>query len=191
MTDLLTERASFTRMDRSTRHDWDVIGRHLADYTANTLADRILAELAHMGDEHGGFAVDRLTHSLQTAHLAEQDGCDEEYLVCALVHDIGDGLAPLNHCDLAAAVVKPYVSEANHWMVKYHGVLQGYYFWHHIGLDRNARDALKGCEHYERTEEFCAKYDMLAFDPDGVTPPLSHYEPLIRSTFTHVDFAEG
>lgn len=191
MTDLLTERAAFTRMDRSTRHDWAVIGRHLADYAANALADRILAELGHMGDEHGGFAVDRLTHSLQTAHLAEQDGHDEEYLACALVHDIGDGLAPLNHCDLAAAVVKPYVSEANHWMVKNHGVLQGYYFWHHIGWDRNARDALRGSEHYERTEEFCAKYDMLAFDPDGVTPPLSYYEPLIRSTFTYVDSAAG
>lgn len=191
MTDLLTERAAFTRMDQSTRHDWAVIGRHLADYTANTLADRILAELGHMGGEHGGFAVDRLTHSLQTAHLAEQDGHDEEYLVCALVHDIGDGLAPLNHCDLAAAVVKPYVSEANHWMVKNHGVLQGYYFWHHIGWDRNARDALRGSEHYERTEEFCAKYDMLAFDPDGTTPPLSHYEPLIRKTFTYVNYAEG
>lgn len=191
MTDLLTERAAFTRMDQSTRHDWAVIGRHLADYTANTLADRVLAELGHMGGEHGGFAVDRLTHSLQTAHLAEQDGHDEEYLVCALVHDIGDGLAPLNHCDLAAAVVKPYVSEANHWMVKNHGVLQGYYFWHHIGWDRNARDALRGSEHYERTEEFCAKYDMLAFDPDGTTPPLSHYEPLIRKTFTYVNYAEG
>ena len=191
MTDLLTERAAFTRMDQSTRHDWAVIGRHLADYTANTLADRVLAELGHMGGEHGGFAVDRLTHSLQTAHLAEQDGHDEEYLVCALVHDIGDGLAPLNHCDLAAAVVKPYVSEANHWMVKNHGVLQGYYFWHHIGWDRNARDALRDSEHYERTEEFCAKYDMLAFDPDGTTPPLSHYEPLIRKTFTHVNYAEG
>lgn len=191
MTDLLTERAAFTRMDQSTRHDWAVIGRHLVDYTANTLADRILAELGHMGGEHGGFAVDRLTHSLQTAHLAEQDGHDEEYLVCALVHDIGDGLAPLNHCDLAAAVVKPYVSEANHWMVKNHGVLQGYYFWHHIGWDRNARDALRGSEHYERTEEFCAKYDMLAFDPDGTTPPLSHYEPLIRKTFTYVNHPEG
>lgn len=191
MTDLLTERAAFTRMDQSTRHDWAVIGRHLVDYTANTLADRILAELGHMGGEHGGFAVDRLTHSLQTAHLAEQDGHDEEYLVCALVHDIGDGLAPLNHCDLAAAVVKPYVSEANHWMVKNHGVLQGYYFWHHIGWDRNARDALRGSEHYERTEEFCAKYDMLAFDPDGTTPPLSYYEPLIRKTFTYVNYPES
>ena len=141
MTDLLTERAAFTRMDQSTRHDWAVIGRHLVDYTANTLADRILAELGHMGGEHGGFAVDRLTHSLQTAHLAEQDGHDEEYLVCALVHDIGDGLAPLNHCDLAAAVVKPYVSEANHWMVKNHGVLQGLLLLapHRLGPQRPGR----------------------------------------------------
>ncbi len=187
MTDLQTHRATFTRMDQSTEKDWDIITNHLVDYTRRTLADRIIEELTHMQGDHGGFAVDRLAHSLQTAHLTEQDGRDDEYVICALIHDIGDGLAPLNHADLAAAVLEPYVSEANHWMVKHHGILQGYYFWHHIGLDRNARDAFKDHEHYEHTEEFCAKYDMVAFDPDGVTPPLSHYEPLIRSTFTFVD----
>lgn len=175
MSDLLSERAAFSRCDEGTQHDWDVIMAHMSDGIETVVAERALAELERLGDDHGGFPVDRLTHSLQTAHLAEIDGQDEEYVVCALLHDMGDLLAPYNHADIAAAVVKPYVSEANHWMVANHGTVQGYYFFHFLGLDRNARDALKSHEHYELTEAFCAKYDQLAFDPDGVTPPLSHY----------------
>ncbi len=176
-------RATFTRMDQSTAEDWQIIMTSLRRHAETTVADRVLAQLAHLEGDHGGFAVDRLSHSLQTAHVAEQDGRDDEYVLCALLHDIGDVLAPFNHPEIAAAILKPYVSEANHWMVKHHGIVQGYYFWHHIGLDRNARDALRDSEFYDHTEEFCAKYDMPAFDPDGVTPPLSHYEPLVRTTF--------
>jgi predicted HD phosphohydrolase len=175
MSDLLNQRATFTRMDQSTKEDWDIIITHLLTHAATSVPTQVLEQLVRLEGDHGGFAVDRLTHSLQTAHLAEQDGRDEEYVVCALLHDIGDVLAPLNHPEIAAAIVKPYVSEGNHWMVQNHGTVQGYYFWHHIGLDRNARDALKDNEYYAHTEEFCAKYDQLAFDPDGVTPPLSHY----------------
>ncbi|MGI9623165.1 MAG: HD domain-containing protein [Acidimicrobiales bacterium] len=177
------ERASFTRMDQSTAEDWQIIMSKLQEHAETTVADSVMEQLVHLEGSHGGFAVDRLTHSLQTAHLAEQDGRDEEYILCALLHDIGDVLAPFNHPEIGAAVLQPYVSEANHWMVRHHGIVQGYYFWHHIGLDRNARDELKGNEHYEHTVEFCAKYDMPAFDPDGVTPPLSHFEHLVRSCF--------
>lgn len=175
-------RAKFTRMDESTAEDWSLI---MAEHgrLVDALADRIIGQLELLDAQAGGFAVDRLTHSLQTAHRAEADGRDDSYLVCALVHDIGDVLGPLDHAEIAAAILKPWVSADHHWMVQHHGEFQGYYFWHHIGGDRNARDAFRGHEHYELTEEFVRKYDMPAFDPDYPTPPLSHYEPLVRSFF--------
>jgi predicted HD phosphohydrolase len=175
-------KAAFTRMDESTPEEWaGIMAEH--DGLLAVLPDRILDQLRQLDAVAGGFAVDRLTHSLQTAHRAEADGRDDAYLVCALLHDIGDVLGPLNHQDVAAAVLRPWVSDAYHWMVQQHAVFQGYYFWHHIGGDRNARDALAGHDHYDLTEEFVRKYDMPAFDPDYPTPPLEHYEPLIRSFF--------
>jgi predicted HD phosphohydrolase len=175
-------RASFRRMDESTVEDWvGIMSQH--DGLVKALPDRVLDQLRALDAEAGGFAVDRLTHSLQTAHRAEKDGRDEPYVACALLHDIGDILGPLNHADIAAAVLRPWVSDAYHWMVKQHAVFQGYYFWHHIGGDRNARDAFRGHEFYDLTEEFVRKYDMPAFDPDYPTPPLEHYEPLVRALF--------
>jgi predicted HD phosphohydrolase len=99
------------------------------------------------------------------------------------LHDVGDVLSPLNHADVAAAIVKPWVPNAYHWMVQQHGVFQGYYFWHYLGENRNARDELRGHEYYELGEEFVRKYDMLAFDPEYPTPPLENYEPLLRGFF--------
>ena len=100
-----------------------------------------------------------------------------------MIHDIGDNLAPMNHPSIAAGIVKPFVSEANHWMVLHHGIFQGYYFWHHLGLDRNTRDQFVDSPFYDYTEEFCAKYDQVAFDPDYKSEPLEHFVPLIRSAF--------
>lgn len=174
--------ANFTRMDESTAEDWTrIMAQHSG--LVKALPDRVLDQMRLLDSEAGGFAVDRLTHSLQTAHRAEADGRDEPYLVCAVLHDIGDVLGPLNHADIAAALVRPWVSDAYHWMVQQHAVFQGYYFWHHIGGDRNARDAFRGHEYYDLTEEFVRKYDMPAFDPDYPTPPLEHYEPLVRAFF--------
>src|SRR5207237_975355 len=130
---------SFTRMVDATREDYAIIARHALGFTQG-LPDRILRHLALLAGDTGGYAVDRLTHSLQTATRAQRDGRDEEYVVCALVHDIGDTLASLNHSELAAVIVQPFVSEENHWIVKQHGIFQGYYFFHHMGLDRNMRD---------------------------------------------------
>ena len=110
-------------------------------------------------------------------------GESDEYVACALIHDIGDTLSPYNHPAIAAAIVKPFVSEANHWMVEHHGIFQGYYFWHHIGLDRDTREKFRGHEWFEYTEEFCAKYDSPAFDSSFKSNPLEHYEPLIRTFF--------
>ncbi|HEV2368414.1 MAG TPA: HD domain-containing protein [Acidimicrobiales bacterium] len=178
----MQSRALFKRMDESTAEDWALIsGRH--DDALDALPDHLLEQLRMLDNESGGFLVDRLTHSLQTAHRAEVDGRDDAYLVCALLHDIGDVLGPRNHADIAAAVLRPWVSDAYLWMVQQHAVFQGYYFWHHIGGDRNARDAVRGHEYYDLAEEFVRKYDMPAFDDEYPTPPLEHYEPLVRSFF--------
>ena len=121
-----------------------------------------------------------ITHSLQTATRALRDGRDEEYVVCALLHDIGDTLGTYNHADIAAAIVKPFVSDANLWLIEHHGIFQGYYFFHHVGLDRNMRDRFAGGAHYEYTAEFCDLYDSPAFDQRGETLPLQIFEPLLR-----------
>ena len=170
---------SFTRMVDATAEDFGLIARHALGFQQN-LPDRILAHLALLAGDTGGYAVDRLTHSLQTATRAHRDGRDEEYVVCALVHDVGDTLASLNHSELAAVVVQPFVSEENHWMVENHGIFQGYYFFHHVGMDRNMREAFRGHPCFARTEEFCAKYDAPAFDAHGQTRPLAFFEPMVR-----------
>ncbi len=175
-------RAAFTTFEESTKEEWALITSQLAT-TQAMAGENIVAQLQLLARDHGGFPVTRLEHSLQTASRAEADGRDDEYVLCALLHDIGDTLAPYNHPSIAAGIVKPFVSEANHWMVEHHGIFQGYYFWHHIGMDRDARDRFADSPYYEYTEEFCAKYDQTAFDPDYVSAPLSHYVPLIRRYF--------
>ena len=172
-------RAAFTSMERSTGEDWAIIGTSFVPF-AQKLPDRILAHLRLLDGDYGGFAVDRLTHSLQTATLAHRAGEDEEYVVCALLHDIGDTLGSFNHADIGAAIVKPFVSEANHWMVEKHGVFQGYYFFHHIGLDRNMREQFRGHPAFERTALFCEKYDGPAFQPGLEPMPLEAFEPMLR-----------
>ncbi len=172
-------RATFTTFEESTQQEWREIMQQLPT-TQAMAAHNALEQLRMLGSDHGGFPVSRLEHSLQTATRADADGRDEEYVLCALLHDIGDTLAPYNHPAIGAAMLKPFVSDAHHWMVEHHGIFQGYYFWHHIGADRNTRDQFRDSPYYELTEEFCAKYDQTAFDPDYVSAPLEHFEPLIR-----------
>ncbi len=174
--------ATFIRMEDSTKQDWQIIMDQHQDL-ADGVADNVLAQLRGIETAAGGFAVDRLFHSLQTAYRAELDGKDEKYLMCCLLHDVGDLLAPDNHPAIAAAIVKPFVSEGYHWMVAKHGIFQGYHFWHHLGGDRHARDRFEGHEFYDLCDEFIAKYDMPAFDPDFATPTLDYYEPMLRQFF--------
>ncbi|WP_322032887.1 HD domain-containing protein [Paraburkholderia sp. J76] len=174
------QRATFGHMEQATREDWACIAADFLPF-ARELADRVLAHLRLLDGDFGGFPVDRLTHSLQTATLAHRDGRDEEYVVCALLHDIGDTLGTFNHPDIAAAILKPFVSPENHWMVEKHGIFQGYYFFHHLGLDRNLREQYRGqSELFERTAEFCQKYDAAAFRLDYDTLPLRFFEPMVR-----------
>lgn len=175
----MSARATFTRMEDSTQADWALIMPE-AMKMARALPDRVMAHLKLLDGDFGGFPIDRLHHCLQSATLAHRDGRDEAYVVCALLHDIGDTLGTYNHPDIDAAILKPFVSEANMWMVQHHGIFQGYNFFHHIGLDRNMRDQFKGHPHAEQTAEFVEKYDNPAFDPLAETLPLSFFEPMVR-----------
>ena len=173
---------SFTAMRDATREDYAIIGRHSLEFFQG-LPGRILRHLELLRGDTGGYAVDRLTHSLQSATRAHRDGKDDEYVVCALIHDIGDTLASANHSELAATILEPFVSEKNHWIVKHHGIFQGYYFFHHLGLDRNARDRYRDHEYFRDCAEFCEKYDQNCFDPAYDTMPLEAFEPMVNAVF--------
>lgn len=175
-------RATFKSFVDSTRDDWMIIGRETAEFNKG-LADRVLGHLRILRGDYGGFPIDRLEHSLQTATRAHRDGRDEEYVVCALLHDIGDTLGSYNHPDIAAAILKPFVSEQNHWMVANHGVFQGYYFFEHLGLNKNMREQYQGHPWYEYTAQFCHLYDQAAFDPDYESETLEFFEPMVRRVF--------
>jgi predicted HD phosphohydrolase len=172
-------KAKFHAMTEGTQADWAAIAEAGRSFN-EAYGDRLLTALRELGADTGGFAVDRLTHSLQTATRAHRDGRDEEYVVCALMHDIGDLMGPANHAEIGAVIMKPYVSEANHWMLDKHGIFQGYYFFHHLGLDRDMREQFRGHPHFEYCAQFCHLYDQSAFDPDYETAPLEFFEPMLR-----------
>jgi len=175
-------RAGFRAMTEGTAEDWAIIG---ADYlhSLQTTVPRIMGHLRLLADGHGGFAVDRLEHSLQTATRAHRAGRSDDYVACALLHDIGDTLCPADHPSIAAAIVAPYVGEELTWMVAHHAVFQGYFYFHHLGLDRNARDKYAGHPYYDLTEEFCAEFDQAAFDPSYPSMALEDFVPLLEHVF--------
>ncbi|MFZ6649660.1 HD domain-containing protein [Undibacterium sp. TJN25] len=175
----MNARANFTRMQDSTQQDWQLIGGEFREFSKG-LPDRVIKHLQILDGDYGGFPIDRYTHSLQTATRALRDGKDEEYVVCALLHDIGDTLGSFNHPDIAAAILKPFVADENLWMVQNHGIFQGYYFFDHIGLNKNMRDQFAGHPFFERTAEFCELYDNPAFDAKAETLPMSEFEPMVR-----------
>jgi predicted HD phosphohydrolase len=178
----MTETVSFTRMDEGTWEDYQLLDRRFHAHAAG-FADEVLAMLPKLGGDRIGYKIDRLQHSLQTATRAQRDGAEEEIVVAALLHDIGDVLAPYNHADIAAGILRPYVSQATHWLVAKHGVFQGYYYWHHYGQDRNAREKYRGHPWFERTAEFCERWDQTSFDPGYDTLPLAAFEPMVRRLF--------
>jgi predicted HD phosphohydrolase len=173
------QRAGFTAMEHGTQEDWALIGGKFGEF-AKKLPDRVLTHLKLLDGDFGGFPVDRLEHSLQTATRAHRDGRDEPYVVMALLHDIGDTLGSYNHPEIAAAMLKPFVSEELHWIAQNHGAFQGYYYFHFLGMDRDTRDRFLGNPHYEACREFCAKYDQAAFDPEYESLPLEFFEPMVR-----------
>lgn len=175
-------KASFTTMKESSKEDWEIIGLQFREY-AKDLPKRIINHLKLLDGDFGGFPIDRLQHSLQTATLAYKAGESEEYVVCALLHDIGDSLGTYNHADIAGVILKPFISEENHWMIEKHAIFQGYYFFHHIGLERDMREEFRGHKYFERTAIFCEKYDSCAFDKNIENIPLDFFLPMINRIF--------
>ena len=169
---------SFTAMEHGTREDYELLSG-LEEQQMQGFPDRVLGWLRTM-DDSVGYQITRLEHSLQAATRALRAGEDEETVVCVLLHDIGDYLAPANHSEVAAAVLRPYVSEKNYWVVKHHGVFQGVYYFHHVGADPQARERWKDHPYYQATVDFCAHYDQNSFDPDYAWEPLEFFEPMVR-----------
>ena len=174
---------SFTRMEDGTAEEYAFL-TPLYEKCRSGVSDRLLELLKAMKGDNLGYEVDRYTHSLQSATRAESDGADEETVVCALLHDLGDVIAPDNHSEVISSILRPYISEKNHWVLKHHGLFQGYYYFHHIGGDRNARERYKDHPFYQDCVDFCEKWDQTSFDPDYPTLPLESFEPMVRKVLT-------
>ena len=177
----------FTQMRDGTREDYELLHGLERQYVA-ALPDRLLVALRRLDDSLAGYKVTRLEHSLQTATRAQRDRADVDMVVAALVHDIGDGLAPENHSQVAAAILRPYVRAEVTWTVLMHGLFQLRYFGHHVGLDPEAREQHRDHPWYDTCDRFCADWDQTSFDPDYPTEPLEAFAPLVREVFTRPAF---
>lgn len=172
------EKMHFTRMDQGTDEDFRIL-KQVHEHTLNELPDRLFGLLRDLSRDTA-YNITRYDHCLQSATRALRDGKDEEYVVVALLHDSCETLGPFNHGEVIAGILKPFISRDNYWMLAQHGLFQTYFYAAHLGLDPNARDKFKSDPAYERTVEFCAKYDEVSFDPDYKNEPLATFEPMVR-----------
>ena len=177
----------FRRMDEGTAEDYALLDRLEHEFVHN-LPDRLLDALNGLQNSLAGYQIDRLQHSLQSATRAEADGADIELIVAALIHDLGDDLAPHNHSQLAAAIIRPYVRAEVTWIIEHHGVFQMYYYGDAAGLNKDERERYRGHKWFDSCERFCRDWDQMAFDPDYPTKPLSYFEPMLRTVFSRQAF---
>ena len=182
------KKVSFTEMKNGTKDDYLFLDRHEKNFASKT-ADRILKFMSGLTETLEGYQISRLEHSLQSATRAHKNGESEEMVVAALLHDIGDELAPMNHSEYAAAILKPYVSERTHWIVEKHGEFQMFYYAHHLGGDKNKRDKYKGHKFYQATIDFCEKYDQNSFDPNYKSLPLDFFKPMVKKIFSRKPYS--
>ncbi len=174
---------SFTQMKDGTKDDYDLLEKLEKPYLSMT-ADRILDELRRQGEVTlEGYKINRLEHGLQSGTRALRDGADIDWVVGALLHDIGDGLAPQNHDRFSAEVIRPFVRDEVAWVVEHHGIFQVFYYGHHYGWDRNARDEFKDHPCWQSCADFCERWDQSSFDPDYQYEPLEVFEPMVREVF--------
>jgi predicted HD phosphohydrolase len=177
----------FSQMKDGDKEDYELLIKFEDKFNEGT-AERIIRVLKGLESSLGGYKVSRLEHSLQTASRAMRDNASEEMIVAALLHDIGDEIAPLNHSELAASVLKPFVSEKTRWIVEKHGLFQAYYYNHYYNKNRNLRDEYKGHKFYEDTINFCHKWDQASFDPNYNTIPLDDFIPLVGKIFSRTPY---
>jgi len=181
-------KVKFTEMKHGSKDDYLLLETHEKKYIQGT-ADRIIKFMGGLNSTLEGYQVSRLEHSLQTATRALNDKADDEMIVAALLHDIGDELAPLNHSEYAAAVLKPYVSEKTHWIIEKHGEFQMYYYAHHLGGNKNQREKYKGHKYYQDTVDFCEYWDQKSFDPNYKSLPLKEFEPMVKKIFSRKPYS--
>lgn len=172
----------FHRMDDMTPADFAVLKEVHEENLAN-LPDLLLGLLDSLGGDEA-YPVDRKTHSLQAATRALRDGRDEEYVVVTLLHDVGEALGPINHGEVIAAILHPFISEGNYWMLKHHPVFQTHFYAANVGLDPDAREAFRTSPYFDQTAEFCARYDEVSFDPDYPSEPLETFLPMVRNVLS-------
>jgi len=178
----MSRTVSFRRMEDGTREDYLLLDESERRY-ATGLAGRVLESLQRLDHSLEGYPVSRLQHCLQAATRAQREGADEEMIVAALLHDIGDELAPYNHAEIAAGILRPYVRPEVSWIVAQHGVFQNYYYVHHLGGDRYARERLRDHPWYEACVHFCAAWDQCSFDPDYRSESVEFFAPVVRRVF--------
>ena len=179
----MDEHVNFVNMKDGTREEYELLARLEKPYLALT-ADRVLEVLKRAGEATlEGYKITRLQHGLQSGTRALRDGADLDWVVGALLHDIGDGLAPQNHDKMSAEVIRPFVRWDVAWTVEHHGIFQMLYYGHHYGWDRNARDQFKDHPVFDNCAEFCERWDQSSFDPDYPTETLEIFEPMVREVF--------
>ncbi len=183
------ETAKFVQMKDGTKEDYLLLEKHEKKYIEGT-ADRLIKFMSGLSNTLEGYQITRLEHSLQSATRALNDKASDEIVVATLLHDIGDELAPLNHSEYAAAVLKPYVSEKTHWIIEKHGEFQMYYYAHHLGGNRNQRDKYKGHKYYKDTVDFCENWDQKSFDPNFKSLPLKDFESMVKKIFSRKPYSQ-
>ncbi|MDC2993598.1 HD domain-containing protein [Candidatus Pelagibacter sp.] len=181
------KKVNFTEMKNGSKEDYKLLEKYEKNFERKT-ADRLLKYLANQTTTLEGYQITRLEHSLQAATRAYKNGESEEMVVATLLHDIGDDLAPMNHSQYAASIIRPYVSEKTYWIILHHGLFQTYYSAHHLGGDRNARDKFKDHKYYQDTVDFCEKYDQSSFDPKYKSMSLEEFEPMVKKIFDRKPF---
>ena len=182
------KKVNFTEMKHGSKEDYELLEKYEHNFERET-ADRLLKYLASQTTTLEGYQITRLEHSLQAATRAYRNNESEEMVVATLLHDIGDELAPMNHSQYAASIIRPYVSEKTYWIINHHGLFQTFYSAHHLGGDRNARDKFKDHKYYQATVDFCENYDQGCFDPNYESLPLEHFAPMVKRIFSRKPYS--
>ena len=179
----MMDKVNFKSMENGTAEEYAFLNG-LEDQFNADLPKRLIAALGSLNSSLSGYQISRLEHSLQGATRAFVAGEDLEMVIAILFHDIGDELAPYSHSEMAAAILRPFISEKIYWIIKHHGVFQMYYYAHHSGGDRNARELFVDSPWYQDAIKFCHEYDQNCFDPDYESKPLEFFVPMINEFFS-------